>query len=107
MFTVKIIGVFDKDRQETRLLAGSEVIYETEHYKEGEFKDKIRKLIGEGGNFTYIGLDVPDKERGEVSTLLYLRLFEGTEWKQYIIQDGWVYIMHNGKTIDKLEFINN
>lgn len=108
MFTVKVIGVFDKNgRQNYRLLAGSEVSYEIENYKQGEFDNAIRKLLGGGGNFTYIGLNNPDKEKNEVCTFMYLNLFENGDWKRYIIQDGWVYIMHNGKTIDKYEFINN
>ena len=108
MFTVKVIGVYDKDsRQEIKLLAGSEVSYEIENYKPSESAKAIRKLIGEGDNFTYIGLDMSNSERNEVCTMMGLKLFENGDWKKYIIQDGWVYIMHNGKTIDKLEFINN
>ncbi len=108
MFTVKVIGVHSKDsRQLYRLLAGDEVNWEIENYKRDEFGKVVRKLIGEGDNFTYIGLDIPDKERQEVCTLMYLNLLKNGDWKRYIIQDGWVYIMHNGKTIDKYDFINN
>ena len=108
MFTVKVIGVNDKDsRQRHTLLGGSEVNYEIENYKRNEFGKVIRKLLGEGDNFTYIGLNVPDEKRKDVCTLLYLNLFKNGEWEQYIIQDGWVYIMHNGKTIDKYDLINN
>ena len=108
MFTVKVIGVHGKDeRQQIRLLAGSEINYEIENYKKNGLASVIRKLLGSGDNFTYIGLDIPDSERTDVCTLMYLNLFENGDWKQYIIQDGWVYIMHNGKTIDKYDFINN
>jgi hypothetical protein len=107
MFTVKLVTVFDKDsRQQIRLLAGSEIAYEVENYKRDDFKKSVRKLLGEGDNFTYIGLDIPDTERKEVCSMMYLRLFDNGDWKRYLLQDGWVYIMHNGKTIDKFEFIN-
>jgi len=107
MFTVKYIGVHHNERQMYRLISGAEVHYEIENYKPSEFAKLIRKLLGEGDNFTYIGLDIPDNDRHEVCSLMYLNLFENNDWKRYIIQDGWVYIMHNGKTIDKYDFINN
>lgn len=116
MFTVKYIGVYDeKGHQQYNLFGGKEVTFEIINCKPGESDEKIRNLLRDGipnriiwkRGYSYIGLNIPDKDRKEVISFMFLQLFDGKEWTRYVIQDGWVYIMHNGKTIDKYDFINN
>ncbi len=108
MMTVKIIGVMHNDRQQTELLDGAERInHECPLYKIPEFNNRIRELIGDGDQFTYHGLDIPDKDRkNEVSNFLVLRMFKKGEWKTHVIRDSWVFITNgNGKTIEKFDVI--
>ncbi|MCK4828945.1 hypothetical protein KA005_75175 [bacterium] len=108
MMTIKIIGVMHNDRQQTELLDGAERLnYECPPYKIPEFGNRIMELIGEGDQFTYHGLDIPDKDRkSEVSNFLVLRMFKKGEWETHVIRDSWVYITNgNGKTIEKFDVI--
>ena len=107
--TIKIIGVMHNDRQQTELLDGAERLnYECPLYKTPEFNNRIRELIGDGDQFTYHGLDIPDKDRkSEVGNFLVLRMFKKGEWETHVIRDSWVFITNgNGKTIEKFDVID-
>ena len=103
MYAIKIVIYYGEDqRQRIELLSADELTYEIIVYKgDGEYAPTIRKLLGEGNNeFTYHG----DDKKGEDKTfqLLYLRLLLNSNWKNHAITNACVYIMLNGKTIDKL-----
>ncbi len=103
MYAIKIVTYYDEDqRQRIELLSADEVTYEIVVCKgDDEYVPTIRKLLEEVNNeCTYHGND----KKGEDKTfqLLYLRLLLNSNWKNHAITNACVYIMLNGKTIDKL-----
>jgi hypothetical protein len=105
MYAIKIIHLFDKNgRQQQKLLAGEEVIYEMGSFKDKDgFYSETGKIVGESTNYTFHASE--QKKVKEVQTFVAISLFSNNEWHRHIVCDAWVYIMLNGKTVDKIEVI--
>lgn len=120
MYAIKIIQTHNKDqRQLTELISGSEVKYEFGTYKNSEeYGKETLRLLGDHNHYQYHGHariketdDATEIHKGEQKIdgpkqFIVLSVFSGNEWNFHIIEDSWVFIMLNGKTIDKLLAIN-
>jgi hypothetical protein len=101
MYAVKIIWHNDdKDGQPIELLAGEKILYENvicnnskeEHsiYVKKDFK-----------NFQMHGHE-PLNEITEPYNLVFMRLWVNNDWERHVIRDAWIFVMLNGKTIEKI-----
>ena len=119
MYAIKIIQTDKDGRQLIELLSGKEIKYEFGTYKKAdEFEVLIIKFLGDLPCYEYHGHTEVIKTEEEIKLwkskdgklkgpkqFILLRIFNGNEWESHVIEDSWVFIMLNGKTIDKLTVI--
>jgi len=104
MYAIKVIRHENSDGvQQTFLFSSNEVIYENIVFKdEKDFHSKIRKLSN-NNSFSFLGDDMDISSNSKGGEAIGMSLLDNSNTIQYlIIMKAWIFIMLNGKTIDKL-----